>query len=174
MPRENPAGKDEDPFASFVDILKEMVSAGYGFEEIIQTLKDLGLSEGEAGLLVELNVEKQLPSASGKIERLVKERVEKHIQALRQKLKRKVESRQRRLKKVLDLLHSQVSKALALELPEKQSVFERRYYNYLMILNQAEIEKKELIAFLMELKDLKMARKTKSKVLNAVRVLNDL
>ncbi|MDO8646924.1 MAG: hypothetical protein Q7R70_00725 [Candidatus Diapherotrites archaeon] len=174
MTKEDSKNRDNDPFASFADILEEMVSAGYGFEEIMQTMKDLGLSEAEAGLLVELNVEKQIPKVSGKIERMVKEKIEKHVKVLKEKLKRRVESRKRRTQKELDLIHSQVSKALMAEFPEKNPIFEKRYFAYLLVLNQADIERKELLAFLEELDGLKASRKTKSKVLSAIRILNDL
>ena len=174
MPKlDNAEQEVEDPFASFVDILREMVSVGYGFQDIFFTLKDLGLSEEQARTLVELNVERQLPVASGKIEAIVKERIERHVEALRKKIKRRVESRKRRVSKGLERLHSEISKVVESEAPEKQGVFEKRYYNYVLLLNQVEIEHKELLAFLLELKALKLSRKSKSKVLYAVSVLQN-
>jgi len=174
MPKQNSSEQEvENPFASFVDILREMVSAGYGFQDIFFTLKDLGLTEEEARTLIELNVEKQLPVASGKIEAIVKERIERHVEALRKKIKRRVESKKRRVSKGLERLHNEVLKVVESEAPEKQSVFEKRYYNYVLLLNQVEIEHKELLAFLLELKALKLSRKSRSKVLHAISVLQN-
>lgn len=165
--------EEEDPFASFADVLKEMVNAGYGFDDILRTLKDFGLSDSEARTLIDLNVESQLPKASGKIESIVKDRIEKHVEALKMKIKRRVESKKRRLSQGIEKVYSEVMSVLERELPQKRDVFEKRYYAFTLLLNQAEIERKELVALLLELTGAKISRKAKSKISRAIRALEE-
>ena len=168
-----PLTQGADVFSSFADVLKEMVNAGYGLNDVVSTLKDLGLSEREAKMLVELNVEKQLPLTSGKIESMVRKKIESNVQALRLKLMRHVQSRKRRQKAGLEMLYDALTKVLDSEIPERAGVFEKRYYNYLLLSNQAEIERKELVAFLLELKDLKLSRKARARISTAIDFLQD-
>ncbi|HIH21350.1 MAG: hypothetical protein J4478_01655 [Candidatus Diapherotrites archaeon] len=168
-----PLTQGADVFSSFADVLKEMVNAGYGLNDVVSTLKDLGLSEREAKMLVELNVEKQLPLTSGKIESMVRKKIESNVQALRLKLKRHVQSRKRRQKAGLEMVYDALTKVLDSEIPERAGVFEKRYYNYLLLSNQAEIERKELVAFLLELKDLKLSRKARARISTAIDFLQD-
>jgi hypothetical protein len=173
MPSKKQPEESEDPFASFVDVLKEMISAGYGFQEVLKTLEDLGLSKPKAILLIEMNAEKQLPEASGKIEAIVKQKIEKHIEALKHKVKRRVASKKRRTTNALDSVYSEILEVLNSEAQEKKPVFEKRYYAYALLLNQAEIERKELIAFLLELGSLKLSRKAKARIFRAVNLLEE-
>ena len=168
-----PLTQGADVFSSFADVLKEMVNAGYGLNDVVSTLKDLGLSEREAKMLVELNVEKQLPLTSGKIESMVRKKIESNVQALRLKLKRHVQIRKRRQKAGLEMVYDALTKVLDSEIPERAGVFEKRYYNYLLLSNQAEIERKELVAFLLELKDLKLSRKARARISTAIDFLQD-
>ena len=135
-----PLTQGADVFSSFADVLKEMVNAGYGLNDVVSTLKDLGLSEREA---------------------------------LRLKLKRHVQSRKRRQKAGLEMVYDALTKVLDSEIPERAGVFEKRYYNYLLLSNQAEIERKELVAFLLELKDLKLSRKARARISTAIDFLQD-
>jgi len=165
---------ENDAFTSFVDILKEMLAAGYGFQEIIITLKELGLSEAEARLLVELNSERQIPLSSGKIDELVRKKLEKKIEALGERLNRKMQSRKRRKEKALEKIHDLAIAVAEKEAPDKKPAFERRYYNFVLLKNQLEIEKRELEAVLLEIASLKLSRSAKSNISSALRELKEL
>jgi hypothetical protein len=160
------AGKK--PRESFAGIVREMVSEGEDFGEVIGNLQLLGLSKGDAEKLFAIVETKSTPEVEKALHEMVRLKFETVKEAWQLKKSRRAKSGIRRRVEGIKDTKFAISALLREEAPEKIPVFRERVNHYLEALRSKEQARKNVLGFLLQLEKENLLRRHKSALRKAI------
>jgi len=158
-------------YASFVEIVREMVEQGHNLPTIVETLAALGVSKADAGKLVALMLKKSVPEAQNQIDDLLRKKIISVEAASQIRLERRAMSSKRRQERKWNQIFG-ISDSLIREFaPAKHLAFKQRWRRLAAAREQEHETRKEMQALLLEIKQRKLPYRAETKLERAIEML---
>ncbi len=107
--------------ASIIEIIEEMVRAGESEEKIVQTLKDIGISDKQAKKLLLLGEADTFALLKNEIRKIVKEDMEKEKEVLLEAISDEIEKSEEKVETHVKKAIEEMRKSLKQQIAEQQT-----------------------------------------------------